>query len=78
MNVHVLDDLTDRRSANLRDILAYVRAASPLYRRKLAHVGLEGFRGLEDIAALPYTTRGELLALAPFGAVVPGTKNCGR
>jgi phenylacetate-coenzyme A ligase PaaK-like adenylate-forming protein len=66
---HVLDGLGRQRSANLLDTLSYVRAASPLYRRKLAHLRPDGLRGLEDIASLPYTTRGELLSLAPFGTI---------
>lgn len=68
----VLDALARQRSANLVATLEQVRAASPLYRSKLAQLGLDEIAGLEDIAALPFTTRGELLKLAPFGAICDG------
>lgn len=72
---HVLEgtgELARRRSTNLLDTLKYVRATSPLYRRKLAAVALDGIRGIEDLGKLPFTTRGELLALAPFGTICEG------
>jgi phenylacetate-CoA ligase len=69
---YVLDALGRQRSANLLDTLNYVCAVSPLYRRKLAYLRLDGANGPPDIASLPYTTRGELLSFAPFGTVCDG------
>jgi phenylacetate-CoA ligase len=68
----LLDDLARQRSANLIEILRHVRARSPFYRRKFERFDIERIRGLEDIAALPFTTRGELLEVAPFGSVCDG------
>jgi phenylacetate-CoA ligase len=68
----ILEALARQRSANLVETLEHVRAASPLYRRKLADLSLERIVGLADIASLPFTTRGELLELGPFGAVCDG------
>lgn len=68
----LLDDLARQRSANLVEILRHVRARSPFYRRKFDRLEVERVRGIEDIAALPFTTRGELLEMAPFGSVCDG------
>ncbi|HEX6841349.1 MAG TPA: hypothetical protein VF113_07465 [Stellaceae bacterium] len=68
----LLEDLARQRSSNLVEILRHVRARSPFYRRKLERFEIERIRGLEDIAALPFTTRGELLDVAPFGSVCDG------
>jgi phenylacetate-coenzyme A ligase PaaK-like adenylate-forming protein len=68
----LLDDLARQRSSNLVEILRHVRARSPFYRRKLERLEVERIRGLEDIAALPFTTRSELLEVAPFGSVCDG------
>jgi phenylacetate-CoA ligase len=65
----LLDYLARQQSSNLLEMLNYVRMRSPLYRRKLAGLRIENVRGVEDITALPFTTRGELLELAPFGTV---------
>src|SRR5215472_4084684 len=69
----LLDYLSRQQSSNLLETLNYVRARSPLYRRKLAALQLDDLRGIEDIAALPFTTRGELFELAPFGTVCEDT-----
>ncbi len=69
---YLLEDLDRERSANLLEILKHVRARSPFYRRKLDHLRIEELRGVQDIAALPFTTRGELLGAAPFGTVCDG------
>jgi phenylacetate-CoA ligase len=69
---YLLDDLARQRSSNLVEILRHVRARSPFYRRKLDRLEIENFRGIEDIAALPFTTRGELLEVAPYGSVCDG------
>ena len=68
----LLGELARQRSSNLVEILRHVRARSPFYRRKLDRLEIENFRGIEDIAALPFTTRGELLEVAPFGSVCDG------
>lgn len=72
---HLLDELARQRSSNLTEVLRHVRARSPFYRRKLERFEVENFRGIEDIAALPFTTRGELLEVAPFGSVCDGGPN---
>lgn len=69
---HILDELSRQQFANLRATLEYVRARSPFYRRKLAGLDLARFSSVEDLAALPFTTRGELLDAAPFGTVCDG------
>ena len=65
----LLDYLARQQSSNLLEVLKRVQQRSPLYRRKLAPIQLESIRGIEDIATLPFTTRGELLELAPFGTL---------
>jgi phenylacetate-CoA ligase len=69
---NLLDVLARQRSVNLVETLEHVRAASPLYRGKLARLRLDQIGGVADIAALPFTTRGELHKLAPFGAICDG------
>ncbi len=69
---HVLDELSRQQSSNLRETLIYVCARSPFYRRKFAALDLEPVRGVEDITRLPFTTRSELLAAAPFGTICDG------
>jgi phenylacetate-CoA ligase len=69
---NLLEALARQRSVNLVETLERVRAASPLYRHKLADLDLDRIAGLDDVAALPFTTRGELLEVGPFGAICEG------
>ncbi|HXM59088.1 MAG TPA: phenylacetate--CoA ligase family protein [Candidatus Dormibacteraeota bacterium] len=52
----------DRQLAKLGRQLAYLRRRSPFYRRKLAEAGVSrlAVRTFEDLALLPFTTKGEL------------------
>ena len=71
---HVLEfaaasGLERQRLEGLRDVLDYVKHESPLYERKLKGVDLRSIQTLEDVARLPFTTRGDLQDAAPFGSL---------
>src|SRR5215472_5652270 len=71
---HVLEfaaasGLERQRLEGLRDVLDYVKHESPLYGRKLKGVDLRSIQTLEDVARLPFTTRGDLQDAAPFGSL---------
>ena len=67
------DELRRRQGERLRAIVAYAHAASGFWRRRLDEAGIEpaAVRGIEDLGALPLTTRAELDAEQrehpPFG-----------
>jgi phenylacetate-CoA ligase len=67
------DELARLQGERLRAIVAYAHAASGFWRRRLDEASIEpaAVRGVEDLAALPLTTRAELdaeqRAHPPFG-----------
>lgn len=56
------DELAQLQLGKLRDQLAYVRARSPFYRRKLDAAGVrpEEIRSYDDVRAIPFTEKDEL------------------
>ena len=63
------DELTALQTARLAASLRHAYANVPHYRAAFDAAGVhpEGFRGLEDLAAFPFTTKQDLRANYPFG-----------
>ena len=61
---------TSLQSERLRDVLGRLATApSPYWQAKLRGVDIAAVRGVEDIAALPFTTKRELRDAYPYGAL---------
>lgn len=65
-------DILAQRAENLTELVRLLSAGSGFYRAALAPFAGHRFATIEEIAALPFTTRAELLAAAPFGTVLQG------
>jgi len=64
-----LPQLRDLQSCRLREVVERAYARVPLFRDRMDALGLgpEDVRSLEDIARLPFTTKGDLRDTYPFG-----------
>lgn len=65
-------DILAQRAANLTELVRSLTAGSGFYRAALAPFAGHRFTTIDEIAALPFTTRAELLAAAPLGTVLQG------
>lgn len=62
-------DAAGRLDRSLREFLERINKNSAFYRRKLAAAGFKArdFKGVKDLAALPFTTKEELREIYPLG-----------
>ena len=62
-------DAANRLDRSLREFLERIHKNSAFYRKKLAAAGFkpQDFKGVKDLAALPFTTKEELREIYPLG-----------
>lgn len=64
--------ILEQRAENLTELVRSLSSGSGFYRAALAPFAGHRFTTIDEIVALPFTTRAELLAAAPLGTVLQG------